>query len=349
MTERKSLEELAWNVTEEEYRADDALSHSSLSMFAREGAASIPHLKDKKEAEALTYGSLVDCLMTEPDSFRDRFIVVDFEKQKDNILAMTKELFTAYGGEFHSIDDIPEAILIALLDKYEYQKSYTKARLPNFKKASTEIYQLLPLTLTHTLICTEDFNRAKSNVNTLMTNRFTKEVFDINPFDTDIEGFYQLKFKISFKIGTREYPVRCMFDRIIVNHKTKIIYPYDLKTTGKNETDFNKSFLDWRYDLQACMYSSILKEVISKDNFYKDYTIAEFRFVCINRNNEMPLIWAYNKNLSIIDTHDKYGNVYKSWVTLLMEITWHIEHREFTYSFEAIKNNGKLSLNEMLV
>ena len=181
-----------------------------------------------------------------------------------------------------------------------------------------------------------------------MTNRFTKSIFIDNPFDTEIEGFFQLKFKTTFKFNQKEYAVRCMLDRVIVDHKNKVIYPYDLKTTGKNEELFNKSFLEWRYDIQACLYTSILKDIISKDDFYKDYSIADFRFVCINRNNELPLIWSYNKNHSIVDTTDKYGNIYKSWTTLLCEMSWHIENMSFDYCFEAIKNNGIISLNDML-
>lgn len=34
---------------------------------------------------------------------------------------------------------------------------------------------------------------------------------------------------------------------IIVNHSEKWVLPIDLKTSGKPEWDFHKSFNDWRY------------------------------------------------------------------------------------------------------
>ena len=39
----KSIKDLAWNVSEEEYRADSAVSYSTLSQFDREGVSCIPH------------------------------------------------------------------------------------------------------------------------------------------------------------------------------------------------------------------------------------------------------------------------------------------------------------------
>ena len=45
----KKLSEVAWNVTEETYRADPALSYSTLSRFDREGFANIDKLFDKQE------------------------------------------------------------------------------------------------------------------------------------------------------------------------------------------------------------------------------------------------------------------------------------------------------------
>ena len=37
MIGKKSLKDIAWNVTEEEYRADHAYSYSTLAKFDREG------------------------------------------------------------------------------------------------------------------------------------------------------------------------------------------------------------------------------------------------------------------------------------------------------------------------
>ena len=35
---------------------------------------------------------------------------------------------------------------------------------------------------------------------------------------------------------------------IIANHKEKVVYPIDLKTSSKPEWDFYKSFIEWGYE-----------------------------------------------------------------------------------------------------
>ena len=44
----KSLEDISWKVTEEKYRADEALSYSTLARFDREGFNNLDKLFDKR-------------------------------------------------------------------------------------------------------------------------------------------------------------------------------------------------------------------------------------------------------------------------------------------------------------
>ena len=62
----KSLKDISWLVTEETYRADKALSYSTISKFKREGFEHLDTLFDKVESPSLFLGSLVDCLTTDP-------------------------------------------------------------------------------------------------------------------------------------------------------------------------------------------------------------------------------------------------------------------------------------------
>ena len=47
--ERKSLYDLSWKVSEEEYRADPAYSYSTIARFNREGFDNLDKLYDKVE------------------------------------------------------------------------------------------------------------------------------------------------------------------------------------------------------------------------------------------------------------------------------------------------------------
>ena len=61
----KKLSEISWNVPESIYRADPALSYSTLSRFDREGFANIDNLFDKQETPSLLLGSIVDTIITD--------------------------------------------------------------------------------------------------------------------------------------------------------------------------------------------------------------------------------------------------------------------------------------------
>ncbi len=68
----KSLKDISWLVDEPTYRADKALSYSTISKFKREGFEHLDTLFDKVESPSLLLGSLVDCLTTDPPEEYER-------------------------------------------------------------------------------------------------------------------------------------------------------------------------------------------------------------------------------------------------------------------------------------
>ena len=60
----KSLYDISWQVSEKEYRADPALSYSTLARYEREGFNNLDKLFDRLETPSLTFGSAVDSIIT---------------------------------------------------------------------------------------------------------------------------------------------------------------------------------------------------------------------------------------------------------------------------------------------
>lgn len=79
----------------------------------------------------------------------------------------------------------------------------------------------------------------------------------------------------------------------IIDHKNKVIYPCDLKTSGHFEYEFHKSFLDWSYYIQAAEYAAILKANLAKDDYFKDFKIMNYRFIVVNRKSLDPRVWEW--------------------------------------------------------
>lgn len=323
----KSLYDISWQVSEEEYRADPAYSYSTLARFNREGFDNISHLFDKVESPSLLFGSLVDCILTgTKEEFGERFLVADFPEIPDSQKKITEYLFNT--SKFSSdkanlnIRTMSSEFIISATEMLAFQlnwKPETRAKV--IRENCKEYFDLLTLAEGKSVVSQRLFEDALSCADALKTAKATKFYFELdNPFNTDIERLYQLKFKGEYN----GIPIRCMLDECLVDHKNKIIYPIDLKTSSKPEWKFYKSFIDWNYWIQAQLYAYILKQNILKDDYFKDFKIADYTFIVINRKTKTPLVWVFDKTFAINDI--KVGNlILKNWRNILTELNFYLK------------------------
>ena len=289
----KSLKEISLSITEEEYRNDDAMHYSTLSDYERGGFHSIPTLGEKKESSSLTFGSLVDCLITgNPDEFEHKYLVADLNiDASDTLINVTKGLFNIYKDSYNDIKDIPDATIISALDAVNYGKTWrTQTRLDKLRNAGAEYYKLMLLAQDKVIVSTEVYNDALACVRALHESPATKNLFAMdNPFEPNIERCYQLKFSQSFD-GIQ---YSCMADLIYIIHDRKIIIPCDLKTSSHYEDEFYKSFIEYNYQIQARLYANLIKATIEKDDYFKDFKMLNYHFIVVNKKTLTPLVWEY--------------------------------------------------------
>lgn len=285
----KSLKDISWNVSEEEYRRDMALSYSTLAKFKRAGFNDLEHLFDKVSSPSLTFGSAVDSIMTGgEEEFNSRFIVAEFPSTPDSIIAIVKSLFESYSNEYVNIESIPDDKIIEVALFYNYQNNWKpETRAKVIKEKGSRYYKLLYVSQDKTLLDTETYNDVVKTVEALRTSPSTSSYFSVpTPFE-NIEKLYQLKFKAT--LNGIEY--RCMADLIIADYYNKQIIPVDLKTSSKPEWDFYKSFVEWNYDIQARLYWRIIRDNMDKDPYFKDFELADYTFIVANRKTLVPLVW----------------------------------------------------------
>lgn len=100
----KSIKDIAWNVDEETYRSDPALSYSTLARYEREGFNNLDKLFDRIETPSLTFGSAVDSIITGgQEEFDERFMVAEFPPAPDSIIKIVKALFKKHGDSYKSL------------------------------------------------------------------------------------------------------------------------------------------------------------------------------------------------------------------------------------------------------
>ena len=286
----KSLRDISWQVSEEEYRADPALSYSTLARYEREGFNNLDKLFDRIETPSLTFGSAVDSIITGgQEEFDERFMVAEFPSMPDSIVKIIKSLYKQYAGTYRSLLNIPDNSIIRETEDQNYQMNWKpETRAKVIREKGTDYYNLLFVAGDRCIIDTQTYQDVVNAVKALKEGSSTKLYFaDDNPFEPDIERLYQLKFKGEFDGIT----YRNMADLIIVNHKEKWVKPVDLKTSSHTEWDFYKSFVDWRYDIQARLYWSIIRQNMDKDEYFKDFKLLDYDFIVVNKRTLTPLVW----------------------------------------------------------
>lgn len=209
-TSIKSLKEISWNISEEDYRKDPALSYSTLAKFYRSGFNELDHLFDKVETSSLTFGSAVDSIITGgEEEFNSRFIVAEFPSIPDSIISIVKALFDTYNSVYRTLESIPESTIISVAATFNYQNNWKPdTRVKVIREKGNSYYKLLYLSRNKSILSTEVYEDVLKAVQALKESSSTRRYFcPDSPFE-NIERLYQLKFKTT--LNGIEY--RCMAD-----------------------------------------------------------------------------------------------------------------------------------------
>lgn len=322
--ERKSLRDISWQVTEPEYRADSALSYSTLARYEREGFNNLDKLFEKVESPSLIFGSAVDTLMTgSEEEFNEHFMVAQLDNPpSDTLVTITKRLFDTWGEGYTDIRDIPDDVIISTIQDIQWNNHWLpKTRAKKIKEDCAAYYKLLYLSDGKTILNTYVYQDVLNTVDKLRTADATRFYFEKdNAFDDSIERLYQLKFKATFN-GVN---YRCMADLMIVFHDKKLVVPVDLKTSYKPEWDFYKSFLEWRYDIQGRLYWRIIRYNMDRDPYFKDFKLADYRFIVANKKTLTPLVWLFGGTQQMGDIVTKDNAVLRDPFTIGEELNGYL-------------------------
>jgi len=205
-----------------------------------------------------------------------------------------------------------------------------------------------------TIISKSLFDEAMYLCREITQGRWTKSIFDqINHnnqenHSSDIEFIYQAKFIAPFSSYTTIpldssnsstsfiTQIKGMIDLLIINHKTKDIFIYDIKTTSSPLKDFNESFFKWGYNHQDGIYKYLINEIKNNDEYFKKFYIPMTTFIVASRQEKKVQLYNY------CTSHSKYAN----WKDLIKEMYWHDHTKNYDYEFEVYKNDGVICITE---
>src|SRR5690554_5683751 len=124
----KSLFDISWNVTEKEYRADEALSYSTISFFEREGFRKLDELSKDIDSQAIRYGSLLDTIITESEELDNKFYILETQRPSDAIARMVERSLALSKGEYQKLMKIPREVIVDVLNEEGYYTNWSEAK-----------------------------------------------------------------------------------------------------------------------------------------------------------------------------------------------------------------------------
>ena len=297
-TQNKKLSDYALNIPENEYHRRTSLSYSILARYERGGR--FPSLPQNyydlwapiEQTEALLFGSAFDTLVTRGlEAFKKEFISMDGPVISDKVRMIINEL-VKQGVEWEDTDGI-----VKVLDELQFYTNWkTPTRINKLIENNSEDYyrKAKYASLNNLTVLPSGMEeKIMKCYDNLLGNELTKSLL----FD-DMKGqerFFQLQFES--RLDDVTYKIMC--DMILVNHTSKTIRIIDLKTTGKESSDFRKSYLDWGYHIQSWLYRMVLKNALVGTD-YEDYVISDFSFIVVSKVNDTPLVWLDDSELEVV-------------------------------------------------
>jgi len=291
---------------------------------------------EKLPKESLIIGNAVDCLITEPDTFETRFLIVQGEFSISNGMYKTflENLFLTRLRLDSEVDAITKDEWYSM----SFEKSTTvntKFKLENFISdfeggKGKDFYDYLLETSEKEVLSVEQKERSIMIANSLKNSVFTGGYFKYPDIKYQVEIFWTFE----------EFDIKSKLDMVVIDHEHKTLTPIDVKTTEK-VNDFKTVVKLRRYDFQAACYTKALESW--RDVNYPGYSIGNFLFLVeSSKYPGNPMIFRVsNETLERGLNGGVWDNVHYDGFTQAIErYRFHSDYDLWDYRMEEYRSNG---------
>lgn len=335
-----------------EYRKIPRLSQSDLKLYVENRKKFYKKVilrepVEEDESDAINIGNLVDVMLTDDENFEHYFYITSAPKPTGQMLIFIKNL------EHITKASLGEDGECTLSFKERSEEAYEQLRIGNGGKLRdkystfianfeewTGYYKELMECSNRQVVTPEEVELSGRIVNALKTSANTAGV--INAVSVDDMDVYN-KCAILFTYMGKEF--KGELDKFIVDHKNKVIRPYDIKTTGFVEWWISK-YLENKYYLQTGMYRIALR-AWADENGYEDYEIGYMQFVCADSiNYYKPLIYSTNSDNyeDALNGFSINNRNYKGINQIIDDLNLSEEMGEWGISADNMRNNGHVNI-----
>jgi hypothetical protein len=344
-----SLQTISFNEELERFYSETFyFSYSSINKLLFSPRAFYDHyvLKQKEDSidAHLVAGRALHCLLLEPDSFNEQFIVMPGKVPADNNLIIITNIFKNYYSILNNnsllLEDFSEDILRQLLslnlhqslvdDKKDSTKTGDSKRLEKIlTDQNKEYFNFLKKREGKTVIDQQTLDNCTASVELLRNHPQVKSLLQLNIDSTeDIKILNEIPLKM--EPGKYKFGFKGILDNIVIDYKTKTLFINDLKTTGKALQDFPDAVDYYKYWIQAVIYQQL-----AWSNYLKNLPdIAEWRivitFIVIDKFNQIYPFQVSNETLAIWQN---------DFLDMLEVLDYHYTEKDFTLPYDLAKGN----------
>ena len=275
-------------ISDEEYDSSKYLSYSKVKDVYDNPESLFEERKESK-AEWLTFGTVVDIMLTDEEHLWDRIMI------NDTVPSDQMKNITEYIVNNNLIPDNIDNNLstdIGILSDTQIEECYTNTgssvrwtidtKRKKIAEECSEYYKLLKVGVDKMIISTELYDEADNLATLLRTEENTKHLFmsESDQLKENIEILYQFKIKYVFE----EMMCKSKIDIVVIDHDLEIVSLYDIKTGSDHPRKFLKQAIyKYKYGYQAVLYQKGFEEFIKSIPQLTHYKIEDFRFVYVSR------------------------------------------------------------------
>jgi hypothetical protein len=353
-------------MTESQYRALDIDSYSSIKVFIEDRKKYYRKFVLKEpvrdgDTPSTIFGSLVDCLIFSPDEFDRRFTVSVTDAPKGQYGKLVDELMNVTSRSVNSEGEVTRDLEDMLEEAYNNVKFDRNGTVVDFKRDSFDVvkrkfmgsdleiyYRQLREAHGKDVVEPAMVDNALNVINELRTNPITAEI--INMVTSEGITIYNqfpvidnLRDCLPEGIEEEESRFKGLVDKLIIDHSTKEIHIYDLKTAWDNEGEFLNNYFKYKYYIQAALYFYLVVEWKKKQPELVEYTVRWPAFIVADSNNyKSPLIYLTD-TLTITQGMRGFvikGKYYPGVIAAITDMIWHKRTGIWNISRENYRNNG---------
>ena len=331
-----------------EYFEKYGISASLLKALASSPRDAYNLLNSKgRSTKATDFGSLVDCMLTEPERFEIDYVIFRGTKPTDKALDFALEYVRKHEEAVNKEKEYNDnALILSARAEVGYDSRLLEKTL--LERFDTQIrpYCTFLINNSDKLIIDEaDYNHAQQLASNVKSSPYFEDIFIPN-------SNLIVLFQVPIYITTPAYEGKMLIDCIVIDLENKTITPYDFKTY---EDSFEGNYWKYKYYYQEAWYVGNLLCLTNPDMFIEakvpeqleliysgKYEVKPMKFIAIDKKMYRDTI-AYETYPDI--HHDVFfeGVIVKGLTNvvkvkpitqLINEFKWRVENNDWVRDFD---------------